>query len=1007
MSATTNQRGRAAAPRYETKWRVSIGPPLDYVNHTLFTTGQPVTRPPITRTTEEVTIQANYSSPYVFVLDTTGYPTSGSVTLKFIIDGQRHATTFSYASTTLTAFVDTRFVRGYEGQIPVGAEASVWVDISERVTQVSGSQSWSGNLVDWEFALSGVGFNSLLMPRDAAVMIEANFTPNGRFGDWTDWVLMAQGYVRQWEVQGDARRKRRWSASVKSITTYMTNHRVPATRFGEENMAAGASVTASPHLVNSYLELREFGGGAGSTDADNLIDGKRNTVYISSDVPTLDKEVEVGTGGREDPLINEVGIWYGADFPTALQWIVIRLPRDAGGETGDDPDGEGRGKLYRQGLSIGNYVLTYSGTDYRSPFWPTYPKEVGGCRNTSSGSDCSGNYIRLPDVTLSENNPVIILTSNAEAFRAYYSVESGVAVYDWRFLPGFADDGMSGANVLLNRAGEVLHLRLTGNNVKQVARDMVAWGDPEEFDNHFYSGDHDDESQWNDPFTVPVPADGSSIRRVGCGDSNKEVDWIEEDDPLPGTTRSSNDGVYASVELPPFDCRLVANIGPTDTTFRVTSTRHLDRVGVMRLDGEHIAYELGVAGGLAVPGTVNVTQRGANGTTPASHTTAALIYQIDDELGATRLPKVDKIRWKRARRYFTSGTGTFGPVTPDVWEIWGSVAETPGYPGDTDWRTLWLTQMALHSVDSRAKVSPLDVTISMGSRRLARAMMRIRRMSDYGVEGQSGRGKLNELEVLAPAEVDIPNDEEGVGRVLRHLLESFPPLTREMIALDPQAFTGTSGNLEISEGGLLPLVLNICERHGMVMDVGRDNRIRITRNPFHPRGPRPEITAAFTPEMIRGTVAVPTTTYPSRLLSGVGQIIVTIDDRAAQEVYEGRYPPNAGPGRIERRTLEASAQGAQEATHYAAALFIGQPENSRRFRFTTVGPCEWAQALQRGVVFDYSDDAARLRRIITLPDGTVQEQVTEGRYVNGLIVGVEWNMNGIAVIDAQEWQMML
>ncbi len=1066
VPATEAQLLRTAAPRFERLYDgIYVGAPLDYVTQSLFQQGVPVSLPPTTKTT--AVVRSGVTT--IDVVDTTGYPTSGATNIAWTNPSINtfYVARYIYTGKTSTSFTGVAFLSGYPGYMGIGAAVTPWLNVTDRIVEssIEGASVWKDVAFDWSYSLAGHFFNSTMFPRDGSFLITHSVTPNGRFGTWAYGLTSALGFARQYSAEGDVDAQRRWSTQIAGISTYFKTHRVTARRYGEEDLAAEASVTTSPNLANPLAESEEFRGGRGTTTGANLVDGKRDTVYISEDIPTRTPETEGGTNGRKDPLIQAIFAWNGPGRPDRLQWIEIRLPRDAGG----DIDGEGRGRLFRDGLSLDGYALTYSGTDYVDSFEPTWPREIGRLDVVTSG------YIRLPAVTLNEDSPTIILTSNATLFRQYYSVEGGVQVFDWRFLGGFADDGLPSLNFLLNPAGDVVHLRYVTSGDEQYIRDMVAYGDDALFG--YYNGANDEDyavppfstpAQWDEGETVPIPADNSSIRRTpACLDEdNLPSEWDEDPDPLPGNPHTSNDGTFKSVQLPEWVAHLTEDI--TDSvpanggSLTVDNGAPLDLVGVIQLGTEQMYY-------VRKGNTLIHLQRAYNGTTPASHDTDALIYQVgewvraanlaqtvsptspatgealllddtsllpssgtiridtefmtfsgktpnsvtgitrnaagepitvdqrggpvhafDDALGAHRWPLVSTIEWERAPRIGRTPLGFVFQIGPCDVEIWGSQEAEPLYPGDGAWEETWLTTRALKQWSVPFFQTPRKQRLSFTARRLAHVMHRTRQMSDYGIEGYSGRDKLNTFRVLrhqiARDDNPLSNDEPGAGAAIRDLLEELVPAGD--IYIDPTAFLGTSVNIPVSEGNLESVIDELLERYIAVRRTTFDNKIEIMRHPMHPLGPRPGLKATFTPEMIRGRITRPQATINSRF--GVGQVIVTCENEVTGEAYEGRYPPRLTQGEVKRLPPRAgNFTGIDDANHYAATMYLSDPEISDVFTFSTVGPCEWLQAGDRILLETYHDDAKPL-----------------GEKVNSIVLSAKYNKDGYTDVVTQEWRML-
>jgi hypothetical protein len=1047
--ATPAQLYRTASRRFDVRWRVLVGAPLDYVNLSLYRQGEPVVLPAQTRLTMPFQAGVDTAMP---VDDTAGYQSAGTVVLSYFNPIRQSTTTgrFSYTGKTETIFTGVKSIDAAQGRdtFPVGTQVAMWRDITDiiyvdRIERVSFADASKG---DWTIALEGRNYRDDLLPEDCSVLVQARFTPHdGRIGLWTDWLTMGLGFIRDFpSISGDVDKLRNWATTVESVSAYDTTHHFPGKRYGQPNIAAGASATASPSLTNALLEIREFRGAVGTTDAANVTDGIRDSLYISNAVPTLAPETPAPGIAEGGACIDEVYCWGGIGYPQDLQFIVIAA-------VPSHPNYADTAISLRQvGLQTKMTVLNEDpGPSAKRMF-------LGG-----------SNYIRLPDVRIGVDNPRIIICRNAQVFRRYFSVDSGISIYDWRFLPGFDNDGLEGANVILDPAGDLVQLRVDENAVEFNVRDMAAWGNQATY---WYNGYDENESaaQWNDPVNVPVPPAGNSIRRIpALQDTNTAADWQAEPEPLLHLTEGNNDGVFTSLQLPPWVCHLTEDITasypPTgmDSIITVDDAGNLDHIGIIQINTEQIFYRrfgnelknivrgfggttpadhttaalifqvgewiltsdvLAVAmsptappnGGTVIMGsthqlpasgvgrfddeviswtgktttTLTGITRGAGGTIPASHAIRWAIHSLDASLGAHRYPLVSRAVVRRTVRTYSHNGATI-KIAPINLEIWGSQEDTPQFQGDGAWRETWLTGYPLHTYVTTPKLASAEIHTSLGiPRRLAHLMVRIRLMSDYDIPGQSGRAKINEIEVythqVMAADAPVRNDEPGIGAVLYELLTQVPSAG---VSIEQGAFTGTSGDEEIAEGGVGGIVADLLERFAGKVTYTFDNRKVVSRNPFHPNGTRPPIRATFTPDMIRGRVEPMQVGRRSPLR--VGQVIVTAIDSKTGELYEGRYPAYAGAGTVKTVPLEVAAGSTQLATQYAMALYLADPDTAQVFSFATVGPCEWLQEGDRIVVWDDHNGARQT-----------------GRYVNCSVESVTMLAGvGYARVIAREWRM--
>jgi hypothetical protein len=930
MAATAFQLARARAQQFHREYRVYVGPRRAYVTAGLFTIGEPTTLPETTVLTGRV----RATSTTIPVRSTAGLPTSGMVMIMSDPDvaGGAHfapagappaAGWFSYTGTTATSLTGVKFEWGNPDH-RAGGIVTVWHNITDRVDAGSIRISEIEDLpfYDWTASIAGTRYNSDLMMPDCTVLIQERLTPNGSFGTYTPWLTAAVGYVRTWNSEGDKDGVRRWSATVESVSTYVRNHRITARRYGRVNLSESASVEASAALGDPSLEPKEFLYGLGSTAADNLVDGNPDTGYISATAPVVSDIVPSGTGSAQ-LIIEEVQIKGPTGASTELQWVVVRLP------TYSD-------RYNTRGLNVKEYCLTNRLTVFQP--------------DNDSAPIPTANYIRLPDVTLTSDNPILVLCRNRETFDRYFAVENA-QVFDWRFLEGYGG-GLPSADFRLD-PNDWLQLRERARDLGRTEmRDMVVWG----VYRNPWANVHDHNahsSHWNGSNTVALGGAGTSIRRKQIQqDTNQHSDWEINSTPIPGMDRAHTEPVWIDLDLGRFTVTLAEDITSSRTgAIAVSDVGPLDPVGTIQIDSEQMAY----TGVDADAGTINVVSRGAGGTAATSHIAGANVFQVGGfgdwsefygvgSLGAHRLHPVSSL--ELVRRDVRDDGGS--PIVPLSYEIWASTQENPRHPGESNYRLDWLGGGPIQAVDNRDEALVLSHGLWPPALRARHVMLVIREMSDRG------RVKLNEVRVWqtlwtrADEDGNVPTTYSDIRGVFYDLLREV--LEPSEILLERDGLSHTPSEITIGEGRLGEILAQLCEETMTVIRFTRDGQVRLELLPSVPGGPRPAVEATLTAEYLRSPH---TAMRPSKIT--LGQMVVNVETPEGN-VYTGRYPPQPGPGEIERLTLRRFIGSTSEANAIAEALFWQSAERADSFTFATLGPAEWLQAGMRVLVEDYSDE---------------------------------------------------
>lgn len=970
---------RAAAPVSSRVYRVFVGPQERWIDAALFAAGEPVALPLETYLAAAVTFTP---APVEMTLkDATGLPDLPNA---LCLVSSAGASWFRYEGITGNVLNACTLIYGALHHEPgVGSIVTQWVEITQRVRvgSIGRQAGWDGEAeADWSFSIEGEHYDSDLMPEDSTVLVMESVKPIAQSGaGWSDFVVAALGYVRLWDSSGDAKRQRNWSATIQSVSTYVNTFQVGARTFGRVNLAEGASVTASPHLANPLDVLDEWQGAIGTTDADKLTNGLVDDgPYVSQVEPSTTVEAQ-GSSDSADPGVLFQEAFFGDDQDPTLQWFQLLLAEDSPHYT-------------EQGVSLNNYAISNILTIFLESFG-TYPDDHPdhpGDRWPKEIRSGANNYIRLKDITLTSDSDRVILTNNRARFLRRWNTQ--LPVVEWRELPGFGDDGLTGAGFVMDVGGDWLQLRYCATGL-QTVKDMVAWGTLAS--GQYWTGSSDEyESggQWNDGSHVVAPAAGESIRRFTVAtDTNRHDDWIVESDPNPADRRDDTDNIYMAVELPDIPTALdgaITALSPAvDELFPLLFPEYLRLESPelvyldIRVDTEQIRLRP------QTDGTWKVGSRAINATTAAAHSDGATVFYSHSTLGFTRLPWVESVELRRWERFDTVTVMVGGvplnrlvPRTPKVFEVWGSQEDAVAYPGEVNYRLDWLNGGHLvHHVNGGIDDAAFVMNVPLDRARPLRHVMIVgkRMMLD------STHWMTNELRVWRAGMSAAQTAYEGIGNVVYYYLRQLLDAAR--IVIDPDVFTGTSGDVTIQGGTLGSILDDLGKQYAFVRHYTRDNIVWLRKHPFHPLATRPALSGNIDARMIAGTLAPQHGTRPSRLGN---QYVVALHDVDALRVYEGVYPPSAPFGEV--RTIERVMRGGnlEEAARIAQMYYLTDPNTSRRLELTIPGVLPELEPLQRYLVFDYTDDAAY-----------------DGRWVDCLVIDVNLS-GGRERVSLQEWRQI-
>lgn len=355
-----------------------------------------------------------------------------------------------------------------------------------------------------------------------------------------------------------------------------------------------------------------------------------------------------------------------------------------------------------------------------------------------------------------------------------------------------------------------------------------------------------------------------------------------------------------------------------------------------------------------------VSQRGANATTPVSHSTGYLLKQYDPR-GAHAQPLVSKIQVVRKPVLFEVASGRFEYVALTYWEWWQSIETAPRYPEeDPDWELDWVGENYRLLYQTHWSNTPMVEELDMGyPENLRHVLVNARRMSDEGFPGRLGRVKINLIRVPRYHSATIPQhpNNEGAGGPLLAMLGQKMDIN--LVTIEPGTFNYTSANITFPDSTVGEILRDYIKFYGLIVDCERDGRLRIYKDPFFPASPIPPIACVFTRSMYRDFYA---TNFPSR--ASIGQVVVKITNPETEAVYEGRYPPMEGYGGVEPYEIISTVGSKAMATTIAQGFYRRHPLMARKFEFTTVGIAEWLRPNMRVLVEDIADGLSREPKLV-------------------------------------------
>lgn len=814
------------------------------------------------------------------------------------------------STTTATATVDLRFYAGVAWDdltltdftlraLPTGwADADTpgvgWTEITDRVhwNGVLTSER-DGNAVKQRLSIRGENYDSDYFGLDQAVVVLDRIIVDGvTLYDWGLWFV---GIITAGDNADDCRHGGAWSRELKDLSAVLALAHAPRMTAGTVNIAEGVSVADSSTLALASLEAGngEFVGTTIDVDASNITDGNLNTVWISSDIPSVVGETPVASGSPHlvidkvfiSPVAGFAGLWWiefynqkGADAVqlAALTnaWYLTNETDSifdfhiAEGTYGLDP--EDRGII----CSDRGLFDTYTG-GARKAKWIVEAKSWRRKGEGAPGGELDGSAFNLDDE------------------------EGHVSLWSWPYA---------------------------------VPVDVVAWNQ---------TGADPTVAGWTggaiDISAVPV---GEALRRYPSGtDNDVATDWRSDPNYEPGDHTEPNQVEWVQIDLTEQATTLTAGYTTPETTLSLSDTRGFPApAGTVTefygyLEGETFTYT-----GRSTTGLTGVTGLASN------HAEDALVYPL---VGGQIMDGWPCSEIKISRKQGVKADGSTLPVLKEF-EVRiqkTGYYETPGQPPDADWEQLWDTHwFTVHDNTEPVVSFTMLGANDQGFRWVRRILVIIQEMSD------GGRAKLNEVQVkLAQTDVNDSGDGDISGArsagLAEYLLETGYGLT-DGVFDDETAITahGTIGSHATAIAPYTQVLEDLARVTGCVARYTRAGGLTWRMDPWWPTGAGTlhlAPTGRLGSEHVRGVV-----NFKHQKPSIVG-VVVRARSVDGENQYKTVWPPGAealGPVREFTDYVvgnETDARYLAEALWYKEGLHYRNTGSAQEASLTIKGVGEW------------------------------------------------------------------
>jgi hypothetical protein len=210
---------------------------------------------------------------------------------------------------------------------PDTGKPATWTEITAKVSFAGKLQrTWSGPVIDWTCDVRGWAYDATLLAEGNALACwQRIYRPTGTVtapAGWQAWTLRCVGMLSKRQDRDNYQHGHAWQATLVSHSRVLSSINAPRLTAGKIRLTTGATVTASAALTQTAYEADqgEFTGGSAEVDASKVVDGNRNTLYISNAMPTATRPAMPQTANY--PRINEILLNPLAGWSAANTWWV-------------------------------------------------------------------------------------------------------------------------------------------------------------------------------------------------------------------------------------------------------------------------------------------------------------------------------------------------------------------------------------------------------------------------------------------------------------------------------------------------------------------------------------------------------------------------------------------------------------------------------------------------------------------------------------------------------------
>jgi len=642
-----------------------------------------------------------------------------------------------------------------------GAVCRFWWSVSTDDGRLHLTEEMDDNLctVTWRAEIGGVLIPQAAMRNHHLIVVQTRTSISAPF---TNFLV---GWLDQIRVNDDAKRYSEWTARIISSAEMLKRQQVNGVQVGDLDMAKKGSAQGSTPLGSPYKERNsgDYVAANPSFDPGQTIDDDESTLWIA----------ERYMGDYNTPAPNQDPLNYP---PLKANTEVLFTQVYC-----NPPAGQSGGRRWIELTAISNVnVISYqifSANGTGSSDWVTI----------NPGNMGTGDHI--------------LIVEDKTVFGSENPLHKEAAIYEAPNL--FAN---------MSPVSGELSIRYTPSGAPNRWITNIRWGDGTRSQPHV---DGTSPGLWSGP-RIASPGQGETMRYVYAdpgGTPQCRDYWRVSNVQSPAYDIGTSPDQWLQIELASIGLILRDDITAAHPAIGEMlfindasgpNTGGLPDTGTLQIGSEQINYDF------KFPYGVNVSGRGANGTTPAAHAAKDVIYVMDGGVATDAAP-IKRIAWTRQG----------GTVYPNSFHLKSSNLPTGARTPDNGSAYI-ADYVDLAAVSSYA--SPTYTLNLSPTRRIKYLLMTIARMTT-----NPGRPRINTLSAFANESYYNSNTwltgTQTCGSIITHILESGNiPAGAINITTDLAAPSKT----DLANDDGWTLVTDFCDYTGMRVVCGRDSKFTIS-----------------------------------------------------------------------------------------------------------------------------------------------------------------------------------